>query len=70
VTGGGTVARITFHALAPGQAAIRLAKATAKDSRLAAVAPVSARGATLRIRLVEPRPRPPGVGAVGAGGEV
>lgn len=74
VAGTGTVARITFHALAPGEVVLRLARATAKDSRLAPVEPVSTRGATLRVRVEPPRPRPTRRGRLDAassgGGEV
>ena len=60
VGGAGTVARIAFRALAPGNAAIRFARATAQDPTLTAVAPLALEGATLRVRprLDHPRPRP------------
>ena len=62
VGGTGTVARISFRALAAGSATIRFARATAEDPALAAVTPLALEGATLRVRprADGPRPRPDG----------
>jgi general secretion pathway protein D len=66
VDGSGTVATVTFRALAAGNAALRFARAAAEDAALAAVAPLAAEGATLRVLepgagpQPDPRPEPHG----------
>ena len=57
VSGRGSVAKVTFRALAPGQTEVRFGRANALGEDLGHVAPLEKRQATVMVYLAGERPR-------------